>query len=197
MSNERTGIILYRIIRGVFVDCGWEFAAIAGVKAGLLLEAAVFCAGLLFFEGIGEKNDEEKNTILLCAIGAGLTTAGNCLSVSFSLLSDIPSGVIGMTAQEALLILALLRCAKNSRRPALTDVLLFSAVCVFAAGAAVMAAESIFSGNAPVAAPFFSMLGISAIITLLAERSDVLGECSAWGFAFGVMVSYVSDSLIR
>ena len=33
------GIILYRIIRGVFVDCGWEFAAIAGVEAGLLLGA--------------------------------------------------------------------------------------------------------------------------------------------------------------
>ena len=191
------GIILYRIIRCVFVDCGWEFAALAGVKAGLFLQAAVWCGGLLFSEGIREQAVEGRKYFLVTALGAALMKTGSDLSLRFSLMTDVQSGIFGAAMRDALLVLAFWKCVNKDDQAALRYTLLFSAVCVLPAGAVAWGTELLAPEMATVAAPFFSMLGVSVVISSLGGMTGVFEDFSAWGFALGIMVSYGFDSMIR
>ena len=51
------GIILYAIVKSIIVECGWGFAAAAGVRPGLMLEAIAMCGGLTIFGELGDDAD--------------------------------------------------------------------------------------------------------------------------------------------
>ena len=48
MFSAALGIIVFRIVKSMIVECGWGFAAVAGTTNGLVLESLLTLCGLFF-----------------------------------------------------------------------------------------------------------------------------------------------------
>ena len=70
------GIILYAIVKSIIVECGWGFAAAAGVRPGLMLEAIAMCGGLTIFGELGGVLQKENRSRILPAAAVILFCAG-------------------------------------------------------------------------------------------------------------------------
>ena len=194
ISSACLGIILYRIVRCVFAECGWDFAAIAGTGTGLLLEACILCGGTLLFGSIQSSGKETRNTMIPVA-GAVMMCVGRNLSTDFPLASDTAACVAGNAMMTALLIGAVFRCADDSGSER-EGVAAFLPVFCAAVGSG-MPLPLRCSGweGAQSAAPLLSALGVSAVIAALPDHPAAVKEVSAGGLSAGMMISYALDCM--
>lgn len=187
------GIILYRIVKSIFVECGWCLAAFAGSAVGFVLEASVMCWIMLLFRG-----RDRKGRGMHSYVGVTMTCAGEMLMWNSALSPSLAASLVCRSLQLAMLASAAdftLSYGFNLRREEESGGLPlgFSLVSLTASFGLMLAVRCVTGNAVEPAAPLIIMPGVCALLYLFAGCVKESPELSAGGFAAGLLLSYGFD----
>ncbi len=188
------GIILYRIVKSIFVECGWGFAACSGVLAGGLLEAGAMCGGLFLFRELRGGYSGETGGRLISGAGVTFIIAGNHLLIQYSLVNNTAVCLLGESAGAALLACSVFLAAAGEEGIHAGQMASFTAICA-GAGLVLAFILQMTTDGGGMTSPMLMMLGVCALMTCLEDCLRSKPEISASGFACGIMLAYCFDCM--
>ncbi|MEE3404036.1 MAG: hypothetical protein VZR73_08135 [Acutalibacteraceae bacterium] len=191
-----TGIIIYRIVKSIFVECGWGFAAASGVLAGLFFETAAMGMGMLMCKELRKAPAVHGDNIYLSGTGIIMILAGNKLLYDYSVSHDIVTRMIGESGSLALLACAVYNAGKKDDERSASGLVGFGAICSTASAAAFVLLNQILclSQNS-FAVPLLIMIGVCAMIPNCVDFSQSGEKMSPTYFAGGLMLAYGLDCM--
>ena len=189
------GIILYAIVKSIIVECGWGFAAAAGVRPGLMLEAIAMCGGLTIFGELGGVLQKENRSRILPAAAVILFCAGKGMLTDPGLVPSSAAYVTGRASVAALVTAAAFIVCNDGRPADARSVTCFAAVCQagsFAAESLLRQAET----EAPsLLAPFLIMMSCCGLTFVFSRGMKNAPVISASCFAAGLLLLYGFDCM--
>lgn len=189
------GIILYAIVKSIIVECGWGFAAAAGVRPGLMLEAIAMCGGLTIFGELGGVLQKENRSRILPAAAVILFCAGKGMLTDPGLVPSSAAYVTGRASVAALVTAAAFIVCNDGRSADARSVTCFAAVCQagsFAAESLLRQAET----EAPsLLAPFLIMMSCCGLTFVFSRGMKNAPVISASCFAAGLLLLYGFDCM--
>lgn len=190
------GIILYRIVKSIIVECGWEFAASAGIRTGLAIEMLTMCCGIVLFGELEKMLPEGQNeSSHLPVASVIMLSAGKGLLCDAALVPSAVEFVIGRAVGIALISSAVYITGADREPQDAQSLTVFGVVCAVGS----FAAESLLglSGcrESSPAAPLLMMLGCCGLMRGFAEGIRNAPQISPAGFAAGMFLSYGFDCL--
>ena len=189
------GIILYAIVKSIIVECGWGFAAAAGVRPGLMLEAIAMCGGLTIFGELGGVLQKENRSRILPAAAVILFCAGKGMLTAPGLVPSSAAYVTGRASVAALVTAAAFIVCNDGRPADARSVTCFAAVCQagsFAAESLLRQAET----EAPsLLAPFLIMMSCCGLTFVFSRGMKNAPVISASCFAAGLLLLYGFDCM--
>ena len=189
------GIILYAIVKSIIVECGWGFAAAAGVRPGLMLEAIAMCGGLTIFGELGGVLQKENRARILPAAAVILFCAGKGMLTDPGLVPSSAAYVTGRASVAALVTAAAFIVCNDGRPADARSVTCFAAVCQagsFAAESLLRQAET----EAPsLLAPFLIMMSCCGLTFVFSRGMKNAPVISASCFAAGLLLLYGFDCM--
>ena len=190
------GIILYRIVKSIIVECGWEFAAAAGVRTGILLEAASMCCGLVLFSEMGKAIQKQGyNTNNLPASAVIMLCVGKGLLVDSRLVPSSVEFIIGHAAESALMATSVCIAGNQGEAPDAKTITAFAVVCSAGSFAVELLLWRTACAAPSAAAPFLIMLSCCELMCVFAGGMKNSPAISPFGFAAGLLLSYGFDCL--
>lgn len=188
------GIIIFGCMRGIFVECGWEFAALFGVRNGIAVQTVLFAASVLFFRALAEENksDVKENRISgFCSLTC--FGFGKSLMRNYSELYDMRIYILGEAADFALTAMSLeyIRNESGEKFSAAAEALLILGLRT----AVVIIYHSVFQVKSEFAASGLLLMGTAGFICEITRALSEKRDISAVGFAAGVTVSFCISSL--
>ena len=189
------GIILYRIVKSIIVECGWGFAAAAGIRQGLALEALAMCCGIVLFGELGRNRQTKTRTMNLPAASVIMLCAGKGLLCQANLIPSDVEFILGRAAGIALTAIAVYIADEDMESPDAQSLSSFAAVCAARSFAAEWLLGLFGCRASSPAAPFLIMLGCCELMVVFAGGVKNHKEAEPWGFAAGLLLSYGFDSL--
>lgn len=192
------GIIIFRIVKSIFVECGWELAAAAGTNTGLFLEALMMGCGIVFFYEINKVFSESGSKKVFSSVGAVMVCTGKGLMLDSRLMSDGAVFIVGRASVIALLTFAVYYVREDSGERQAKSLSGFTAICaIISLLPELLTRQYVHSETKPSAA----MLIMLGCCELMFELSNALknmkntSEISAAGLAAGIMLSCGLESL--
>ena len=193
--SAAVGIIIYTIVKSIFVECGWGLAASAGTYAGLIAETVMVGLGIAFFSELNKAMADKNGTAWFFFLGVILVAAGKNLSVDYMLIPDISAFIVGRAAQSAMLVVSACLVSDRAGREGFSFPAVWAVVCVSISTLAGLPAGRMPEGVVSAVAPMLILTGCCHLTVVLSGSVDALSEISAGGLAAGFMLSYCFDCL--
>ena len=199
MFSAALGIIVFRIVKSMIVECGWGFAAVAGTTNGLVLESLLTLCGLFFFSEVAESGKRMKKAEvshrLLSVTGVTLICAGKGMLFDGRLISDAAAFIAGKAAGIALLSWAVFLTEEESARDVWRAPSLWAAVCPVGSFVLECSVRPLSGSGEVASAPLLILFGSCALLCRLPERMAAWQKPSSAGLATGLLLSYAFDCL--
>ena len=189
------GIIIFGCMRGIFVECGWGFAALFGIKTGIVVQVILFAAAVLFFRALADENrtaGRDSNIPSLCAlICFGL---GKGLLRDYSTLYDPKIYALGEAADFAFTALSLEYIGGASGKFS-TSALKKASLVMALKTVIVTIYHNAYLSESEFAASVLLLMGMAGFICEFVRALGESRNISAAGFAAGVTISFCISSL--
>lgn len=196
LFSAALGIIIFGCIKSIFAECGWGYAALFDIKAGMVIQAVMFAVSFLFFRELSDECDvKAHNKFLSRMLALFCFGTGKNLIRNYASFSDVAAYILGEAADFALTAAALYALSDEfGKKDAKVHAAGFAAVLVLRAiTAAIYGTFGTDEGN-------FGALVLLTIGTagLVCEFTRSIGDgrdISAAGFAAGLTVSFCFGAL--
>lgn len=189
------GIILYTIVKSIFVECGWGLALAAGPFAGFFAETVMLGCGIAFFRELKKAIPTEHGTSRLFCVGVILIMAGKNLSVDYRVIPDISVFILGRAAQFAMLIVSAYLVSDEAETKEIPFLSVLAVISVSINTLAALIAGQIQESSVSTVAPMLILTGCCHLTVEVSGAVNAFRVISPGGLAAGFMLSYCFDCL--
>lgn len=194
--SASAGIIIFSCVKGIFAECGWGFAALFGVKTGIVVQVILFAAGVFFFL---ELADERKSAIKESSLPSfcALTCFGlsQCMLRDYSTLYGAELYIFADAAEFAFIALSLgyMSSESNGNKSAVT--VAKASLILIMRTIVVLIYRSVCQTANEFAALVLLLMGMAGFICEFASAFGERQDISAVGLAAGVTISFCISSI--
>lgn len=184
------GLLLFECVKGMLIDCGWEFAALMGVTVGMAAQLSLILGTLLFFRELRNENWRRERTA--CAVSLLCFGTGSHLLSAIAPWPDVSDRLIGEALTFAVVTVSIMRLHREDE----TDPRLRQAT---AAGASLLKALfcSVWRGSEDAAflGAVLLSVGLTGMLCACGEAMQRRQSLSPGGFAAGFLTALCIASL--
>ncbi len=189
------GIIIFGCMKGMFVECGWGFAALFGIKTGIAVQVVLFSASVLFFHALMIENENAlRQNRVPRIVALGCFGFGKGMLRNYATFYSPQVYILGEAADFALASLSL-----NVLNDELSDksfsLVGETAIILLAKAIVLIIYRNISQEENSFAALILLVMGIAGFICQFARAMGERQNISVVGFAIGVTISFCVNSL--
>lgn len=196
LFSAALGIIIFGCIKSIFAECGWGYAAMFDIKAGMVIQAAIFTASFLFFRELCDEYDIRSHDPMLPKM---LTLfcfgTGKSLIRNYASFSDVAAYILGEATDFALTAAALYALSDEfGKKDSKAHAVGFAIVLVLRAITGVIYGR-FDTDEGSFGALMLLTIGAAGLACEFVRSIGDGRDISAPGFAVGLTVSFCFDAL--